>query len=134
MRFTNVILAYFVIGVVMFGGGAIDYQDSGVSTFFVETNKTTTAAGGNNSTTLKPSAEAESGLSAIGGAIGDLVGQFLGAIQLVYNLIVGLLGFLNWPIIVLLGVNAPPLAVLLIGGTFSAAFYLSVIRLIQQSA
>ena len=124
MRFSTVVLAYFVIGAVMLGGGAIDYQDAGVAQFFVE----------HDSGSFAPSDQTQSELEKAGGAIGQLVGEFIGAVQLVYNLVVGLLGFLNWPLIVLAGANAPPMAVLLIGGTFSAAFYLSVIRLFQSSA
>jgi len=124
MRFTRMILAYFVIGSVMFGGGAISFEEAGVAGFFVD----------DLGDGFGPSENSQNQLSGVGNAIGQLVGEFLGAIQLVWNLIVGLLGFLNWPIIVLMSNNAPPMAVLLIGGTFSAAFYLGVIRLIQSSA
>jgi hypothetical protein len=124
MRFSTIILAYFVVGAVMFGGGAIDYEEAGVATFFVEED------GG----TFGPDEETAGELEGLGGAIQQLLGEFIGAIQLVYNLIVSLLGFLNWPLVVLSSANAPPMAVLLLGGTFTAAFYMSVIRLIQSSA
>jgi hypothetical protein len=124
MRFTRVILLYFVLGAVMFGGGAIDFADAGVSGFFVEHDSGSFAATDQTSQNLE----------GLGGAISQLVGEFIGGVQLVYNLAVGLLGFLNWPIVVLSGVGAPPMAVLLIGGTFSAAFYLSIITLMRSSA
>jgi len=108
----------------MFGGGAISYEDAGVAGFFVDVDDGS----------VGPSDSTQNELEGLGGAISQLVGEFIGAVQLVYNLIVGLLGFLNWPILVLSSANAPPMAVLLVGGTFSAAFYLSVIRLIQSSA
>jgi len=125
MRFGTIILAYFVIGVVMFGGGAIDYEDAGVATYFVED------PGGEGP---EPRKEASDNLGGIGTAISNLVGQFVGALQLVYNLVVGLLGFLNWPVVVLLSVNAPPSSVLLLGGTMQVGFYVSVIRLFRSSA
>lgn len=124
MRFTRVILLYFVLGSVMFGGGAIDFDQAGVSGFFVEHDSGSFAATNQTSQNLE----------GLGGAISQLVGEFIGGVQLVYNLAVGLLGFLNWPIVVLSSVGAPPMAVLLIGGTFSAAFYLSIITLMRSSA
>jgi len=124
MKFSSIILAYFIIGAVMFGGGAITYQESGVASFFVEQD-----GGG-----FGPGQEAEDKLGGIGIAISNLLEEFIGGIQLVYNLIVGLLGFINWPIIVLVQTNAPPVAVLLIGGSFTVAFYGSVISLIRGSA
>lgn len=124
MRFTRVILLYFVLGTVMFGGGAISYEQSGVSSFFVE----------HDSGSFAPSDKTSNELEGIGGAISQLVGEFIGAVQLVYNLAVGLFGFLNWPIVVLLSTNAPPMAILLIGGTLTAAFYLSIITLVRSSA
>jgi len=123
MRFTRIVLLYFVLGAVMFGGGAISFQEAGVAGFFVE----------DRADGFGPS-DADDELSGLDGAITQLVGEFLGAIQLVYNLVVGLLGYLNWPIVVLLSHNAPPQAVLLLGGSFTAAFYLGVIRLVQSSA
>jgi len=123
-RFSSIILAYFVVGAVMFGGGAISYEESGVASFFVEQD------GGQ----FGPAQDAEEELGGIGTAISNLVGQFIGGIQLVYNLVVGLLGFINWPIIVLSQNNAPPIATLLIGGSFTVAFYGSVIRLIRGAA
>jgi hypothetical protein len=124
MRFTRVILLYFVLGAVMFGGGAIDYEDAGVAQFFVQHDRGSFA----------PSEQTNNELEGLGGAISQLVGEFIGGVQLVFNLAVGLFGFLNWPLVVLLGVSAPPMAVLLIGGTFTASFYLSVITLMRSSA
>lgn len=124
MRFGRIILAYFVIGSVMIGGGAIDFGEAGVAEFFVEPS-------GNS---YAPAQDASTTLGGLENAISQLVGQFLGALQLVYNLIVGLLAYLNWPVVVLLSNNAPPMAVLLLGGTFEVAFYVSVIRLVRTSA
>lgn len=124
MNYANIILAYFVIGSVMFGGGAINYDESGVATFFVESDQ-----GG-----FGPAEESTNDLEGIGGAITDLVGQAFGAIALVFNLIVGLLAFLHWPVVVLSSNNAPPMATLLLGGSFTVAFYMAVIRLVTASA
>lgn len=125
MDYSNIILAYFVIGVVMFGGGAINYQNAGVATFFVDQQ----ASGG-----FGPAQESQQDIESIGGAITDLIGQAFGAIALVYNLILGLLIYLHWPVFVLSSNNAPPMATVLLGGSFTVAFYMSVVRLVTASA
>jgi len=125
VRFSNIILAYFVIGSVMIGGGAIDFQDAGVAQFFVEQD---------DSGELNPAQERQQDLEGIGGAVQSVVDAVVGPIILIYNLIVGLLAYLNWPLTVLASNNAPPMATLLVGGSLTAAFYLSIIRLIRVSA
>lgn len=130
MNFQSVALAYFVIGAVMFGGGAVDFEEAGVTQFFLDQNEQGFAP-----------AEAELGQkspqSAIQGVVGAILGiidAITGGIVLVFNLAVSLLGYLNWPITVLLAANAPPSAVLVVGGTFTASFYLSVINLISSGS
>jgi hypothetical protein len=118
------VLLYFILGTVMFGGGAVDYSEAGVAGFFVE----------HDSGSFAPTDKAESQIDNQSNAITNLVGEFLGGIQIVWNLTIGLMGFLNWPIIVLLSVGAPPMAVLLVGGSLSASFYLSIITLVRSSA
>lgn len=125
VNFGRVIMAYFVIGMVMFGGGAVGFQGTGVGKFFVDTN----SAG-----QVTPADGPSSNANGIGAQLGNLVDSFIGGILVVWNLAVGLIGFLNWPIIVLTKVNAPPIAVMLLGGTFTVAFYVSIIKLIRSSA
>jgi len=124
VRFSNIVLAYLIIGTVMFGGGAIGFEEIGIAGAFVDDG-----AGG-----IAPDSDRTQNLKGIGGAIQSVVDQFAGPLVLVFNLIVALLGFLNWPITVLNSVNAPPIAVIGLGGSFTAAFYLSVIRVVRQSA
>jgi hypothetical protein len=125
VRFSSIILAYFVIGSIMIGGGAIDLQDAGVAQFFVEQDE-----GGD----LVPAQERQQDLEGLGGALQSVIDAVVGPIVLIYNLIVGLLAYLNWPLTVLAANNAPPMAILVIGGSFTAAFYLSIVRLIRVSA
>lgn len=123
-------MVYFVIGAVMVGGGAValggDGAGAGVAGFFVEQNQTTGD--------LQPSENAASQIDETGGAISTVVSLAAGAIVLVWELALGLFNFLHWPILVLLQVNAPPMAVLLIGGGFTAAFYMAIIGLVWRSA
>lgn len=130
MNFQSVALAYFVIGAVMFGGGAVDFQDAGVTQFFLDKNEE-----GFTPPDREPGKKTP--LSAVQGVVGAILGiidAITGGIVLVFNLAVSLLGYLNWPITVLLAANAPPAAVLLVGGTFTASFYLSVINLISSGS
>lgn len=127
MRLSDIILAYFIIGAVMYGGGAINYEDAGLSQYFVDQD-------GNNFEVAEGNEEAAGVLQKFGQSVTDLIGVALGGIQLVFNLFTHLLGFMNWPIVVLLSNNAPPIAVLLIGGSLEVAFYGGVIRVIMSSA
>jgi len=108
----------------MFGGGAIDLADAGVTQVFIDDGP-----GG-----IAPDDDTTQSLQGVGGAIQSVVDQFAGPIVIVWNLVTGIMTFVNWPITVLNGVNAPPIAVVGLGGSLTAAFYLSVVRLVRTSA
>lgn len=128
MRISNVIIAYFVIGAVMFGGGAIDFEEAGVANFFLEQESPDEV----RPTTGNESATGE--LDSVGGAITELAELLAGPIIFVWNLFVGLIAYLNWPVFVLISHNAPMGVVVLLGGTPTAMFYMGVIRLVRTSA
>ena len=123
-RFANMVLAYFIIGTVMVGGGAIDYEEAGVAQFFIE----------QDGSAFTWSSEPGGIIAGIGNTVTQIVGLAVGVVQLVYNLVFRLLTYLNWPVIVLASHNAPPMAVFLIGGSFQVAFYMSAVRLWRTSA
>jgi len=130
MQLSDVILVYFVIGAVMVGGGAVDLgasggQGAGIAGFFVEEG---------DSGEIQPGQNATSNLDEAGGAISSIVNLAVGAIVLVWNLASSLFNFINWPILVLWQNNAPPMAVLLLGGSFTAAFYMSVVGLLWRAS
>lgn len=131
MQLSDVVMVYFVIGAVMVGGGAVTLggeagSGAGIAGFFVQHNDTT----GN----LEPAGNASSQISQTGGAISTVVSLAVGAIVLVWELALGLFNFLHWPLFVLIQANAPPMAVLTIGGGFTAAFYMAVIGLVWRAA
>jgi hypothetical protein len=126
VRFSNIVLAYFVIGVVMFGGGAVQWDNSGVAQFFVEQDQQTGEFQGSENLDSKK--------DQAGSALGSVANAVAGPILVVWNLAVGLFAALHWPVVVLNSNNAPPIMVLGLGGPFVAAFYLSFIRLIRRSA
>lgn len=124
VRFNEILAAYFVIGALMWGGGAIAWSETGVGQLFIED-----VAGDvdvNENTTSQ--------LENANGPIQEAVGA-LGASPLlaVWNIIVGLIGYLTWPVTVLQSVNAPPRITVLAGGTMLVLFFGAVIRLIRTS-
>jgi len=123
MQLTRIIVVYFVLGAVMFGGGAVQFDDSGVTQYFID-----------NDSEVEASNEATDNLDGLGGAITSLVGQVGGVVVLIWNLVVGIVSFINWPIVVLVENNAPPRVTVLLGGVFVVMFYGGLVRLIRKSA
>ncbi|RDZ99259.1 hypothetical protein DEQ92_20940 [Haloferax sp. Atlit-6N] len=124
IRFSRIVLLYFVLGAVMFGGGAVSYDDSGVTKYFIDQDGDDVEAG------EQPS----SNLQGVAGAITSLVGQVGGATVLVWNLAVGVVSFLNWPVVVFIENGAPPTVTVLLGGAPTVMFYGSLVTLVRSSA
>lgn len=124
IRFSRIVLLYFVLGAVMFGGGAVTYDDSGVTKYFIDEDGENVAAGN----------EPSSNLQGVAGAITSLVGQVGGATVLVWNLAVGVVSFLNWPIVVCIENGVPPSVTVLLGGSPTVMFYGSLVTLVRSSA
>lgn len=124
IRTSDIIIIYFVIGALLFGGGVVTWDDSGPTQFFVEMD------GGDVDASSGP----QENLSGVSGAITSLVGSVGGPVILVWNLFSGLVAFLNWPLFVLGDAGAPPRVTLLLGGTLTVMFYMSAIRLVRSSA
>lgn len=121
---SDVVMVYFVIGAVMVGGGALEVGNAGIADFFVSE--------GDNGT-LQPAQNTTEQIQNTGGAISTVVSLAVGGILLVWSFVQGLFTYLNWPIFVLLQHNAPPMAVLLLGGSFTAAFYLAIAGLLWRA-
>jgi len=125
MRLTQIVIVYFVIGAVMWGGGVIAWEDSGVGGLFVQTPSTDTQV--NQETTED--------LSQLGGPIQIAASTVQSAgIVAIWNVLVKLVGLLMWPIVTLLSVDAPPRVVVLLGGTPTVAFFGAFIKLVRSSA
>jgi hypothetical protein len=124
VRFCNVVLTYLVIGAVMFGGGAIGWDSIGPAQFFVD----------EDTGEISPSNQSEDRLNGTRGALKSLVDSVAGPVLIIWSIISGLIGFLNWPITVLWTNNAPPVIILVLGMPMTAAFYLSLIRVLKGSA
>lgn len=131
MRFRQIILAYFVIGAVMYGGGAIAWEDSGLASWFVSTDGGTVEVQGQTSENVE---DPFSNLDAAGRSIAGVIATFGGPVLVVWNLIVGITGFLHWPVLVLATNNAPPSVTILLGGGFVVAFYMSLVGLVMSGS
>lgn len=125
VRFSDIVIAYFVIGTIMYGGGAVEWQDAGVPGWFVEQG---------DDGEVQATQQTEENLDGIGGALKTLVDAVVGPILIIWDIVSGLVGFIHWPILVLTQNNAPPILTILLGGGFTSAFYLSMIRLLRTSA
>jgi len=124
MQFTRIIVLYFVLGALMFGGGAVSWDNSGPTKYFVSVD----------ATGVSPDDQPEQNLDGVAGAITSLVGQFGAPLILVWNIVVGLVSFLNWPIFVMAENSVPPRVTVLLGGSLTVMFYGSLVTLIRSSA
>ena len=123
-RFAAVLLAYFVTGAVMWGGGAIVWDDTGVGGLIIKSAADDVEVNENTSQQLERS----------GGPIREAAATLGGPILAIWNFIVKFIGYMFWPVTVLQSVSAPPRIIVLGGGSLSVMFLGSVIRLIRRSA
>jgi len=123
-RFSDMLLAYFVIGAVMWGGGAIAWQDSGVGGLIIKDTTDGVSVNENTSQQLERS----------GGPIREAAKSMGGPILAIWNFVAQFIGYLFWPVTVLQTANAPPRVVVLLGGSLSTMFLGAIVRLIRRSA
>ena len=124
MQFTRIIVLYFVLGALMFGGGAVTWDNSGPTQHFINMGPDT----------VSPNDDIQDELEGVGSSITNLIGSFGGPVLLVWNLFFGLVSFIHWPLFVFSDAGAPVEITVLLGGTLTAMFYMAVIRLVTQSA
>lgn len=123
MRFSHIVLAYFVMAVVMWGGGAITWADTGVAQLLVDEPGTGTI-----------NTDTASQLEQTGGPIQEAAATVGGTgLLAAWNLLVQFISSLFWPIITLQGLGAPPRVWVVLGGIPTFAFYASLITLIRSS-
>jgi hypothetical protein len=124
MRFQKLILAYFVIGTVMWGGGVLEWNETGLAGFIVE----------NPNDNPSVNDETAGDLEKMGGPLQEAAGSLAGPIIPLWNFIIKFLGYLGWPIASLQATGAPKRIVVLLGGSLTTAFLGSVLRLFRSSA
>ena len=126
MRFSHIVMAYVVIGGVMWGGGVIGWDQAGIGELFIED-----VSGGEGTV----NEETASQLEQLAGPIQQAAAAVGGAgLLAIVGILLKLFSFLNWPIWVLMAVDAPIEMVVLLGMPLTAAFYASILRLVRGSA
>jgi hypothetical protein len=124
MRFGSIVMTYFVIGAVLWGGGVIAWTDAGVGTALVDDPET-----------AEVNEETGRQLEDVGGPINELADTVTGGgLLAVWSFVRNLISFLFWPIVTLHSVGAPAEATVLLGGGLTTAFYTSIIRIFKDSA
>jgi hypothetical protein len=121
MRFGPVIMAYFMIGVVMWGGGVIGWTESGVGQEFVNPQ----------GDQVTPNNETAEQLERTGGVVDQAAQSLAGPVILVWNLVTNFIKFLFWPVTTLQAVNAPPQLVVL-SAALSVGFFVALIGLLGR--
>ena len=121
MRFQKVILAYFVIGALLWSGGVIQWNETGMVGYMMD------SPGEVNEGTSDE-------LQSVGGPIQQAVGDLTGGLVAIWNILVQLFGYLFWPILTLQSVSAPPRVTVLVGGSLTVALLGAFIRIVRQSA
>lgn len=123
-RLGTAITGYLIIGAVMWGGGVIDWQDSGLNTVLLD--KSTTGVSPNESV----SGEIED----LRGPPSGVTGFGVGALVVIWDLLIKFVGAVFWPITVLISIDAPVRVTVMAGGPTSMAFVVGFLRFIRSSA
>lgn len=124
MRLSRVVMAYFLMGAVMWGGGVIAWDDAGVGQILIQSADSDAAV----------NQQTSEDLSQLGGPIQTALSTVQSAgLVAIWNVLVKLVGFLNWPVVVMLSVDAPPRITVIGGGTPTMAFWVAFIRLVRTS-
>lgn len=123
MRFSHIVLAYFVMATVLWGGGAIAWSETGVAPLIIDDPQT----GEINEQTANQ-------LEQTGGPIQEAAGAVSGTgLLAAWNLLVKFISSLFWPVVTLQGLGSPPRVWVTLGGIPTFAFFASLITLIRSS-
>lgn len=124
MRIGNIVFAYFIIGTMMWGGGALTFEEAGVITAVVT----------NDQGQIDPAGELAAEIDKQNSVIGGVISAFGAGLLIVWNLIFILLKFIHWPVVTLAQNHAPPELTALLGGGMTLSFYLAVATLVSRSS
>lgn len=123
ISFGKVIILYYCIAVVMWGGGAIGSGQLGIATEIVTVNESTGEVG--------PNQETGGQIQNLGGPLRQAAGLLGGGAALaVWGFVKGLVGALFWPVVIMESSGAPA-SVLAVSGALSMAFLAGTIQLIR---
>lgn len=126
MRFSTVVMAYFICGALMWGGGIIVWGEAGVGTIVLD--QQTDGGFSANETTGEQ-------VEKSGGPIQEAADTVSGGgLLAAWSLVVNIFSYLFWPVTVLVSVNAPARVTVLAGGTLALAMLVGIIRVIRSGA
>lgn len=118
----NIVMTYFILGVVMWGSGLVRFEDTGVVGFFFEDG----TAGG-------PGVQAFDQLQQTLGSVGAIFGLadlFAGTIVAMVSFVTELITFMFWPFVVLQSSGVPTEVSLLLGGPPTVAFFFGLFHVL----
>ena len=121
MNLQKVVMAYFLIGSVLWAGGAVPWTDAGVGGLFVDASGTDVAT---NESVAEDVGNSE-------GVISEFVRATVGPAVAALRIIGGVLNYLFWPVTTLSAAGAPTELVVLLGGTPTVALFMAVARFVR---
>ena len=130
MRFSHVVVVYFMLGVIVVGANVVPFAHLGIATVFINVQGDDVAA---NTTSV-------GGSSGQDGMLDDLIGPVKnalntitgGALLAVWGPISTLTGFYAWPVVTTSYIGAPPI-VKMLSGVLVASFTFGVLRVFRAS-
>lgn len=133
-KFGQIVVIYFMMGVIVWGGGVVDFSQTGLVGSFVEVNESTGDVGANNTSIVAPGEEDNSGilenlLGPVKEALDTVAG---GGVISAFQAVDRFLGFFAWPVTTTKAINAPREAVAL-SGVLVVSFVFGAIRIIRSS-
>lgn len=133
-RFGHVVVIYFMMGVIVWGGGVVDFTETGLVGSFVNVDETTGEANVNNSSIIEPGEEDNSGilenlLGPVKEALDTVAG---GGVISAFQAVDRFLGFFAWPVTTTKAIGAPVEAVAL-SGVLVVSFVFGAVRIIRST-
>lgn len=122
MNLGELVLAYFVIGAVMFGGGAIDFDEAGITKLMISNEGGEVGIADSFIAQWKSITTSPTIFESIGGAM-----------IMIWDLLVLFLGGAFWPVLVMASNDSPTTVTVLLGGSFAMAFVVAGLRFIRSS-
>lgn len=127
IRLSNLLVIYFCMGAVVWGGGAINWDQTGLSQYFLED------ATDNSPVEVNDSVQSEvEGIK--GPSLLAQVGAFGGPLVLIWDFLIKLVAVMFWPVTMSVSFNAPPEVVVLLGGGVSVMFVAAFLVFVRRSA
>lgn len=122
---SKLVVAYFVIGAVMLGGGALEFDEAGIVTHYLNEGDA-----GN----ISPDPGVSEDLGGVGNAIQSVIQTVMGPLLIIWKLVSGFIKFVHWPIYVMIGAEVPTRVMVLLGGAPVVMFYMGLVRMVRSSA